>query len=62
MARGQQSGGQANGGYSEQDSKNLTAALGGLTPPGSGGDSKNKGEKPKTGKLRDIGKALDGRE
>ncbi|GAA3079093.1 hypothetical protein JOF29_004975 [Kribbella aluminosa] len=50
------------GGWSRNDSKNLKAALDGIKPPGKGGDSKDQGEKPKTGAQRDIGRALDGRE
>lgn len=50
------------GGWSRDDSKNFKAALDGVSKGGGSGDSGSKGEKPKTGAMRDISSALDGNE
>jgi hypothetical protein len=50
------------GGWSEQDSKNIRAALDGVSDGKGAASNDDKGEAPKTGAQRDIGAALDGRE
>ena len=55
----QQKGG---GGWSREDAKNFRAALEGVSDGNGAASNETKGEKPKTGALRDIGNALDGNE
>lgn len=55
----QRSGG---GGWSRHDAKNFRAALDGVSKGGGEANTESKGEKPKTGALRDISNALDGNE
>jgi hypothetical protein len=55
----QQKGG---GGWSEKDSKNVRAALDGVSDGKSGTKKDDDGKKPQTGALRDIGNALGGNE
>lgn len=50
------------GGWSKDDSRNFRAALDGVGTGGGSGDSDSKGEKPKTGAMRDISSTLDGNE
>lgn len=50
------------GGWSRSDSKNFKAALDGVSDGKGGGKQADKGEAPKTGAMRDIGQALDGKD
>ncbi|WP_410786865.1 hypothetical protein [Kribbella sp. C-35] len=62
MANTQESGEQKDGSWSRFDAKNFSAALDGVSKGDGEASTESKGEKPKTGALRDIGSALDGKD
>ncbi|TCC43525.1 hypothetical protein [Kribbella sindirgiensis] len=60
MADTQESGEHKDGGWSRFDAQNFKAALDGVSKGDGKASAESKGEKPKTGALRDIGSALEG--
>jgi hypothetical protein len=62
MANTQESGEQKDGAWSRFDQQNFRAALDGVSTGDGAPSAESKGERPKTGALRDIGSALEGKD